>query len=202
MWTPPGPRLLRKYMCWNEPSGGEFKRRFAVAKELRYSADRKVTARTDLEKGNCMTSISANVHINGVSTQAMAASQTAEHQQAKQAEPSESGGVLRLGSDTSKVGGGAQAQSAQGSGGSGDSTVEQLREMIKELQKQLAEEQKQLAQLMASKMDESAKAAAVAAKQASIATITGQLLIVTGKLLEALQQSGGSSAGGVISTQA
>lgn len=41
---PPGLRLLRKYMSWNEPTGEEFKR----AKEQREAADVVVTARTKL----------------------------------------------------------------------------------------------------------------------------------------------------------
>ena len=150
-----------------------------------------------------MTSISANLHINGVSAQTLSANAAAAREQAKQAEQAEKGGPLSISGDTLKVGGAGQAQPTQDSEGSGESAaVEALRELIKELQKQLAEEQKQLAQLMDSKMEETAKAAAVSAKQASIATITGQIMTATAQLLELLQQEGGSSAGGMVSATA
>ena len=150
-----------------------------------------------------MTSISANLHINGVSAQTLSANAAAEREQAKQAEQNEKGGPLNISGDTFKAGGAGQAQTTQGGDESSESAaVQELRELIKELQKQLAEEQKQLAQLMASKMEETAKVAAVSAKQASIATITGQIMTATAQLLEALQESGGSTAGGIVSTQA
>ncbi|MBA1200316.1 hypothetical protein G7009_00660 [Pseudomonas capeferrum] len=82
--------------------------------------------------------------------------------------------------------------------------IKQLREQIKQLQKQLAEEQKQLAALMKMNKgtDDSGKLAAVSAKQASIATLNGEILSATAALLEALNASGTSSAGGMLSTQA
>ncbi|MGF6393448.1 hypothetical protein [Pseudomonas plecoglossicida] len=105
--------------------------------------------------------------------------------------------------DTSKLRGSDQAQGAQGSEASSEPAhIKQLREMIKKLQQQLVEEQKQLAALMAQKMDETSKLAAVGAKQASIATLNGEILQATAQLLEALQKTGGSSAGGMVSTQA
>ncbi|MBK4994136.1 hypothetical protein IAE39_002310 [Pseudomonas sp. S37] len=147
-----------------------------------------------------MTSITANLHINVVSAQALSANAAAESEQATQAEKDE---PLGSSGDTSKVGGAGQALATEGSEESSDSAgVTALRELIKELQKQLAEEQKQLAQLMSSKMEETAKATAATAKQASIATITGQIMTATAQLLELLQQEGGSSAGGVVSTTA
>ena len=147
-----------------------------------------------------MTSIAANLHINGVSAQALSANKAAEGEQTTQAE---NDGPLSISGDTLKVGGAGQAQSTQDSEESSESAgVTALRELIKQLQKQLAEEQKQLAQLMSSKMEETAKANAVSAKQASIATITGQIMTATAQLLELLQQEGGSSAGGVVSTTA
>ncbi|MEW9905251.1 hypothetical protein ABOA88_19285 [Pseudomonas sp. PKS] len=93
-----------------------------------------------------------------------------------------------------------QAESAEDSGE--PPHIQQLREMIKKLQKQLAEEQKQLAQLAAQNMDETTKLAAITAKQASIATISGEIQAATAQLLEALSKTGGSSAGGMVSTQA
>ncbi|MBF8671175.1 hypothetical protein IR012_23970 [Pseudomonas putida] len=105
--------------------------------------------------------------------------------------------------DTSKVNGGGQAQGAQGSSESSEPAhIRQLREMIKNLQKQLAEEQKQLAQLMAQRTDETTKLALVVARQASIATINGEIMRATAQLLEAMQKTGGSSAGGMVSTTA
>ncbi|MFV3406492.1 MULTISPECIES: spore coat protein [Pseudomonas] len=80
--------------------------------------------------------------------------------------------------------------------------IKQLRQMIKQLQKQLADEQRQLAQLMAQKTDDSAKLALVTAKQASIATLNGQIQAATAQLLTALTESGGSSAGSVVNTEA
>ncbi|MHC6225263.1 hypothetical protein ACYU03_10925 [Pseudomonas sp. X10] len=80
--------------------------------------------------------------------------------------------------------------------------IKQLREQIRQLQKQLVEQQKQLADLMRSNMEETAKLAAVTALQASIATLSGELQSATALLLEALTKSGGSSAGGMLSTQA
>ncbi|MOA62554.1 hypothetical protein D3C78_1880100 [compost metagenome] len=74
--------------------------------------------------------------------------------------------------------------------------------MIKQLQKQLAEEQKQLAMIAEQEMDETSKLAMITAKQASIATLSGQILAATQQLLEALTKTGGSSAGGMIATQA
>lgn len=82
------------------------------------------------------------------------------------------------------------------------SHIQQMRQMIKKLQEQLAEEQKQLAQIAAQKMDDTAKLALITAKQASIATLSGQIQAATAQLLEALNKTGGSSAGGMISTQA
>ncbi|NIF15537.1 hypothetical protein [Pantoea sp. Cy-639] len=82
------------------------------------------------------------------------------------------------------------------------SHIQQMRQMIKQLQKQLAEEQKQLAQIASQKMDDTAKLALITAKQASIATLSGQIQAATAQLLEALSKTGGSSAGGMVSTQA
>ncbi|MDR2309335.1 MAG: hypothetical protein LBE53_19355 [Paucimonas sp.] len=80
--------------------------------------------------------------------------------------------------------------------------IQQMRQMIKKLQEQLAEEQKQLAQIAAQKMDDTAKLVLITAKQASIATLSGQIQAATAQLLEALNKTGGSSAGGMVSTQA
>lgn len=97
----------------------------------------------------------------------------------------------------------AGAKKAEEEGGSGEpSYIQQMREMIKQLQKQLAEEQRQLAQIAAQQMDETSKATLLIAKQASIATLSGQIQAATAKLLEALTKTGGSSAGGMVSTQA
>ncbi|AIN58985.1 hypothetical protein [Pseudomonas soli] len=81
-------------------------------------------------------------------------------------------------------------------------SIKEQREQIKRLQKQLAEEQKQLAQLMEQAKGDPSKMAAVTAKQASIATLTGLILAATAQLLAALQQAGGSSAGGSVNTRA
>ncbi|MDM3886512.1 hypothetical protein QSV36_13050 [Pseudomonas sp. BCRC 81390] len=105
--------------------------------------------------------------------------------------------------DLSKVNAGSKAKGAEGSSDSSEPAhIRQLREMIKKLQKQLADEQKQLALVMAQQMEETAKLAAVSARQASIATLNGEILQATAQLLEALQKTGGSSAGGMVSTQA
>ena len=144
-----------------------------------------------------MTGIAA-VSIS-TTAQALSTTQAAESQDAQKAE--EGGTVAQT--DASRANGGGQAQGAQDSSESLEPAhIKQLREMIKKLQKQLADEQKQLAQLMAQKMEETAKMAAVSAKQASIATINGEILQATAQLLEALQTSGGSSAGGMVNTQA
>ncbi|MBI6899403.1 hypothetical protein JET64_21575 [Pseudomonas putida] len=96
-----------------------------------------------------------------------------------------------------------EAKQAEGGEGSGEpGHITQLRDMIKQLQKQLAEEQKQLAMIAQQEMDETSKLAMITAKQASIATLSGQILAATQQLLEALTKSGGSSAGGMIATQA
>ncbi|QVM89414.1 hypothetical protein JYG34_15390 [Pseudomonas entomophila] len=111
--------------------------------------------------------------------------------------------------ESGKAGNGVRAEDTPGkaeAAGQGESSepghITQLREMIKQLQKQMAEEQKQLAMLMAQKMDETTKLSMVMAKQASIATISGQIQAATAQLLKALTESGGSSAGGMVSTQA
>lgn len=105
--------------------------------------------------------------------------------------------------DTSRLRDTGQAKQAEATEDSGEPPhIKQLREMIKKLQKQLAEEQKQLAQLAARDMDETAKLAALTAKQASIATISGEIMAATAQLLEALSKTGGSSAGGMVNTQA
>ncbi|QOE09701.1 hypothetical protein IE322_06465 [Pseudomonas asiatica] len=144
-----------------------------------------------------MTGIAA-VSISTTS-QALSTTQAADSQDAQKTEENGAGTQA----DTSKVNGGGQTQGAQSSSESSEPAhIRQLREMIKKLQKQLAEEQKQLAQLMAQKMDETTKLAAVSAKQASIATINGEILQATAQLLEALQRTGGSSAGGMVSTTA
>ncbi|WP_449433733.1 hypothetical protein [Pseudomonas putida] len=123
--------------------------------------------------------------------------------EANKAEQSQKSEPLHIAFDTTKLRGGSQAQAAQGSEQSDEPAhIKQLREMIRKLQKQLAEEQRQLADLMARNMEETAKLAAVASKQASIATISGEILAVTAQLLEALTKTGGSSAGGIVSTQA
>ncbi|AGZ35839.1 hypothetical protein C4Q28_11000 [Pseudomonas sp. SWI6] len=144
-----------------------------------------------------MVGISA-VTVNNVSAQAQAANQSSE------TAATEDRSTTQV--DTSKITGNGQAQGAQGAQGgegSGESAaIKQLRQMIKDLQKQLAEQQKQLAAIMAKDMDESAKLAQASAKQASITTINGEILRATAQLLEALQETGGSSAGGIVSTQA
>ncbi|BBT40423.1 hypothetical protein [Pseudomonas putida] len=105
--------------------------------------------------------------------------------------------------DTTQAKQAKQAKQAESAEDSGEPPhIKQLREMIKKLQKQLAEEQKQLAQLAAQNMDETSKLAAITAKQASIATISGEIQAATAQLLEALSKTGGSSAGGMVSTQA
>ncbi|MDF0729469.1 hypothetical protein P0Y43_01845 [Pseudomonas entomophila] len=95
-----------------------------------------------------------------------------------------------------------KSDKAEDQGSSEPAHIKQLRDMIKKMQEQLAEQQKQLAQLAASKMDESAKLAAISTKNAVIATLNGQIQAATAQLLQALSKTGGSSAGGVISTQA
>ncbi|CAK15978.1 hypothetical protein [Pseudomonas entomophila] len=110
--------------------------------------------------------------------------------------------------ESGKAGDGVKAEGAPGQAEaagqepSEPAHIEQLREMIKQLQKQMAEEQKQLAMLMARKMDETTKLPMVIAKQASIATLSGQIQAATAQLLKALTESGGNSAGGMVSTQA
>lgn len=134
-----------------------------------------------------------------------ASTQVASTLQAGDSDKTEAGSST-LQVDTSKVRGDGQAQAAGGAQGSSESDepahIKQLREMIKNLQKQMAEEQRQLASLMAQKGDDTTKLAAITAKQASIATLSGQIITATGQLLEALQETGGSSAGGVVNTQA
>ncbi len=94
------------------------------------------------------------------------------------------------------------AKKAEGGGSGEPAHIQQMREMIKELQKQLAEAQKRLAQIAAQKTDEATKLAAITAQQANIATLSGQIQAATAELLEALTKTGGSSAGGMVSTQA
>lgn len=134
-----------------------------------------------------------------------ASAQAASVSQASDTDKTEAGSSTQQ-VDTSKLRGDGQAQGAQGaqgSSGSGEPAhITQLREMIKKLQKQMADEQKQLAILMAQKTDETTKLTAVTAKQASIATLSGEIMQATAQLLEALQKTGGSSAGGVVDTQA
>ncbi|BBH46798.1 hypothetical protein [Pseudomonas sp. KU43P] len=140
------------------------------------------------------------VGIAAVTISNAAAATAAVSSEVDKAEESQGSSVQ---ADTSKLRGSGQAQGAQGSEESSEPAhIKQLREMIKKLQKQLAEEQKQLAVLMAQKMDETSKMTAVTAKQASIATLNGEILQATAQLLEALQKTGGSSAGGMVSTQA
>lgn len=134
-----------------------------------------------------------------------ASAQAASTLQASDSEKTEAGSATLL-VDTSKVRGGEQAQAASGAQGGSESDepayIKQLREMIKNLQKQMEQEQQQLARLMAQKGDDPAKLAAITAKQASIATLNGQIMTATAQLLKALQESGGSSAGSVVDTQA
>nr|WP_314872084.1 hypothetical protein [uncultured Pseudomonas sp.] len=105
--------------------------------------------------------------------------------------------------DLSKVAAGGKASAAQSSEESSEPAhIRQLREMIKQLQQQLAEEQKQLASMMAKDADDSSKMALIASKQASVSTLTGQIMVATAQLLEALTKTGGSSAGGMVNTQA
>ncbi|QHG64506.1 hypothetical protein [Pseudomonas putida] len=141
----------------------------------------------------------AAVSISNTSAPAASTSQVSD------TEKTESGSSA-LQVDTSKLRGDGQAkgaEGAEGSSGSGEPAhITQLREMIKKLQKQLADEQKQLAILMAQKTDETTKLAAVAGKQASIATLSGEIQAATAQLLEALQKTGGNSAGGMVDTQA
>ncbi|RCL26979.1 hypothetical protein C6A77_10630 [Pseudomonas sp. AFG_SD02_1510_Pfu_092] len=137
----------------------------------------------------------------GIASTAQALSTTvnADTQDAQKTEA----GKVGVQADTSRLQAGGQTKQAEDSGESAEPAhIRQLREMIKKLQKQLAEEQKQLAQLMAQKMDETTRLTVVSAKQASIATLNGEILQATAQLLEALQKTGGSSAGGMVSTQA
>ncbi|MFG0631596.1 hypothetical protein [Pseudomonas sp. xss_2] len=128
-----------------------------------------------------------------------AAAKTAQVSEAEQGE--KAGATAQA--DLGKVAGGGQAPAAGASEESSEPAhIKQLREMIKQLQKQMAEEQKQLADLMAQNTDDTVKLAAVTAKQASIATLNGQIMAATAQLLEALNKTGGSSAGGMVNTQA
>ncbi len=141
----------------------------------------------------------AAVNISNNAAQALGSAQAADSEKATAA-----GSKLHV--DTGKVRGDGQAQATKGTQDSSASDepahIKQLREMIKKLQQQLAEEQKQLASLMAQKGDDPTRLAAITAKQASIATLAGEIMTATGQLLEALQKSGGSSAGSVVNTQA
>ncbi|MNM64153.1 hypothetical protein D3C81_755390 [compost metagenome] len=151
-----------------------------------------------------MVAINANnLYLNGLSAQALSATAAAEREQAAATGTRQPDEPLSIRGDSLKLGSSGEAQSAPDIGASDEpASVKQLREIIKRLQKQLAEEQRQLAELMARQMDETTKAAAVSAKQASIATLTGEILAATAQLLEALQKTGGSSAGGMVSTRA
>ncbi|WP_295481457.1 hypothetical protein [uncultured Pseudomonas sp.] len=80
--------------------------------------------------------------------------------------------------------------------------IKQLRELIKQLQKQLDDAQKRLAEIQAQPMDEKVKMAALSGAQGQIANISAQYLKATAALLQALNQSGGSRAGGMVNTQA
>lgn len=138
--------------------------------------------------------------INIASPSLATATQAAEADTAEQGKPAS---VQADFSGLRETGQAKQAKQAQSAEDSGEPPhIKQLREMIKKLQKQLAEEQKQLAQLAAQDMDETSKLAAITAKQASIATISGEIQAATAQLLEALSKTGGSSAGGMVSTQA
>ena len=95
-----------------------------------------------------------------------------------------------------------KAESSESSESSEPAHIQQLREMIKDLQKQLAEQQKQLQAIMASNMEETAKVSAVAAAQSAVSTTMGAIQSATAVLLKALLDSGGSSAGGMVSTSA
>ncbi|MFB4394207.1 MULTISPECIES: hypothetical protein [unclassified Pseudomonas] len=139
-----------------------------------------------------------SVSINGVSAQPSVSPPSTVQVQEGDARKREDG--LKV--DVSTLAENGEAKKTD-QGGSGEPAhIKQLRELIKQLQKQLAEEQKQLAKLMASKMDEGSKLSLVSAKQASIATLNGQVQAATAQLLEALGKTGGSSAGGMVSTQA
>lgn len=108
--------------------------------------------------------------------------------------------VLRI--DASTVSNFGQAEAAEQSADSGDSTtVTQLKALIKDLQKRLAEEQKQLALINAQSMEESAKRAAVAGKQTSIAALSEALMTASAQLLVALTASGASGAGNLLSAR-
>ncbi|NIX95190.1 hypothetical protein HCG45_20870 [Pseudomonas fulva] len=143
---------------------------------------------------------SSNLLINGVSAQTLSLDAAAERERRVQA--GEAPGPLSIAGDSIKATATGQAQAAQGEDSDEPEAVKQLRELIKALQKQLAEEQKQLAALMNSDMEETAKMAAISTKQSSIATLSSQIIAASAKLLELLQQSGGGSAGGLVSTRA
>ncbi|AVF55221.1 hypothetical protein [Pseudomonas fulva] len=140
---------------------------------------------------------SSNLLINGVSAQTLSVDAAAERERRVQA--GEAPGPLSITSDSLNATATGQAQSAQSDE---PEAVKQLRELIKTLQKQLAEEQKQLSALMNSDMEETAKMAAISTKQSSIATLSSQIIAASAQLLELLQQSGGGSAGGLVSTRA
>lgn len=132
---------------------------------------------------------SSNLLINGVSAQTLSVDAAAERERRVQA--GEAPGPLSITSDSLNATATGQAQSAQ----SDDSDEP-------EAVKQLAEEQKQLPALMNSDMEETAKMAAISTKQSSIATLSSQIIAASAQLLELLQQSGGGSAGGLVSTRA
>ncbi|MBI6924602.1 MULTISPECIES: hypothetical protein [Pseudomonas] len=143
---------------------------------------------------------SSNLLINGVSAQTLSVDAAAERERRVQA--GEAPGPLSIPSDSIKATATGQAQSAQSDDSDEPEAVKQLRELIKTLQKQLAEEQKQLSALMSSDMEETAKMAAISTKQSSIATLSSQIIAASAQLLELLQQNGGGSTGGLVSTRA
>ena len=142
-----------------------------------------------------------SVSINGIGPQRAAVQNTGLQVEVAHSEAETAPGAEV---DASSLRDGVPAQAAKGSEDSGDhepAHIKQLREMIKQLQEQLIEEQKQLTELMSREMKDSTRIAMVTAKQASIATISGQIMALAAQLVEALTKSGGSSAGGMVSTQ-
>ncbi|MBZ5790791.1 hypothetical protein K8353_11800 [Burkholderia contaminans] len=107
------------------------------------------------------------------------------------------------GTQGSTNGSGATGETLGASGGSSDSpAVAQLKALIDRLQKQLATIERQMASAAQRAKDDPAAAIEQQSLSAEAGAISGALSTAISQLAAAIEKTGGSTAGGLVSTQA
>ncbi|NHV28395.1 hypothetical protein [Burkholderia sp. D-99] len=113
------------------------------------------------------------------------------------------GATNATGTQGSTNGSGATGETLGASGGSSDSpAVAQLKALIDRLQKQLATIERQMASAAQRAKDDPAATIEQQSLSAEAGAISGALSTAISQLAAAIEKTGGSTAGGLVSTQA